>query len=709
MHLALAHPLVFVFGIAAALALAWWSYRGTVPAQTGARRALLVALRTASLALVFFLLADPLLRRIVTEEEPPVLAVVVDASASIALQDSLAGGGLRARLDALLADLPEGVEPRLYQFSAQPERLPGLDSLRLDGPRTDIARALEGVAAALQDENLQGMVLVSDGNYNAGRNPLYPAERLGTALFPVVVGDTSALRDVRLRRVETNRIVYTGTVVPVRATVQGLGYGGQPVQVSLLRGSTVLDAQRIVLPPGGAELFADLAFTPEQDGLERLTVAVSRLDGEATFRNNAETITLQVRANRRRVLLLGAAPEPDVSALRQALEADASIEVTVRVQKAAGQYYEGALPAFTDFEAVVLAGYPGTLADAAALERLQAAARSGVGLAFFATARTDYRALARLRAVLPAATTDFPPRFTEAFPVPTPAGSTHPMLDVPDAPPLASRRLPPLLSPDVRWALAPDARVLATAEVRGVRLGDPILVVRSAPRLRTAMLLATGTWRWNTLPRDLEDAEGYWPVFVSNVIKWITAMDESRRVRVEPVETVFGGGETVRFTGQVYDESLQPVEGAQVQVDVTAADGTVRPYPMQHIGQGRYALDAGTLPPGDYRFSARALLGDQTLGSDAGAFSVGTLALEYQEPRADYRLMQGLAQRTSGRLFTLAALDSLPGHLDRLPNFSPTVVARAAEQPLRDAWPLLVALVALLTAEWVTRKRGGLA
>ena len=60
---------------------------------------------------------------------------------------------------------------------------------------------------------------------------------------------------------------------------------------------------------------------------------------------------------------------------------------------------------------------------------------------------------------------------------------------------------------------------------------------------------------------------------------------------------------------------------------------------------------------------------------------MGALALEYQEPRADYGLMQGLAQRTSGRAFPVAHLDSLPGLLARLPTFTPTIVAREAEQP----------------------------
>ncbi len=708
MTLLVDHPWVFVLGTIAGLALAWFTYRSTTPPQPPGRRALLIALRALALAILFFLLADPLLRRVFTTEQPPVLAVLVDDSQSIAFHDSLSGGGLSGDLQTFLDALPSDLDTRLFAFSNSTRRLPDLDSLTRNGPRTDIARALGDLTERLRGDNLQGIVLVSDGNVNTGRNPVYVAEKLGVRLFPVVVGDTSALRDVRLRRVVTNRVVYTGSVVPVQVAVQGIGYGGERVVVTLRDGARVLDSQATVLPDGGGDATLDLSFTPQNDGVLRLTADVSRLDGEATFRNNVQTATVQVRSNRRRVLLVGAAPEPDVSALRQAMESDASLDVTARVQKGPGEFYEGPLPNPSGFDAVVLAGYPGAVADAASIGQIRAAAEKGVGIAFFATARTDYNRLRGLADVLPAAPNGFPPRFTETFPMPTPAGTTHPLLAIDGAPPLERKRLPPLQRPDLRWTLAPDARVLATSEVRGVRFDDPLLVVRRTPDTRALMLLGTGVWRWNTLPRDLEDAALFWPAFVSNAVRWVATRDDARRVRVETVESVFGGEERVQFTGQVYDESLQPVERARVQVNVTAADGAVRPFVMQHVGNGRYTLDAGTLPPGDYRFGAAATLDAQPLGDDAGVFSVGALALEYQEPRADYGLMQGLAQRTSGRAFSVARLDSLPGLLARLPTFTPTIVAREAEQPLHDAWPFLALVVLLLTAEWVLRKRSGL-
>ncbi len=709
MHFALAHPLLFFAGLVLAGAAAWWTYRATVPAQTPAARATLVALRTLTLALVLLLIAEPLVRGVERRDEPAVLALLVDESQSIAFQDSLAGGLLRPALARFLDQLPANIHVERFGFAGEARRLGPADTLALTGSRTNLARALETARDALAGRNVQGIALFSDGNYNAGRNPVYPAERGGVPVFAVVVGDTSRLRDVRLRRVEANEVVYAGALAPVRAWVQGLGYGGAPVEVVLRMGGTVLARARALLPPGGAEAPVELAFTPGGAGPARLTVEVSRLEGEATYRNNAQTVTVQVRPDRRQVVLLGAAPEPDVAALRQALESDASLAVTARVQRAPGSFYEGDLPRLDTADVIVLAGFPGAAADAATLARIRAAAEGGVGIAFFATARTDYAMLSRLAGVLPATPAGVPGSFSEAFLQPTPAGSVHPIFDIPQAPPLAARRLPPLFSPDARWTVAPGARVLATAEVRGVSLPTPVFLVESLPRRRAAMLLGAGTWRWNTLPRDLEDAAPFWPAFVANVARWVATPDDARRVRVAPTEPVFDGSETVRFSGQVYDESLQPVENARVGVTVTDSAGREYPFVMEGAGNGRYRLDAGVLPPGDYRFAARATRADLVLGSDAGLFNVGSPALEYQEPRADYRLMQGLAQRTGGRTTRLDSLDALARHIARLPNFSPTVVSTPTQRPLHDYWPLLVLIVVLLSAEWVLRKRGGLA
>lgn len=714
-------PFGLLLCLLAAAALTFWAYQRTVPALSPGRRAVLMGLRFAALFVLLALLFQPLLRRTTEEAQPPRLAVLVDTSLSLSLdaEGEAAGADVPASVRAVLRGLPEdgpARAARFYAFSGEVAPRPAadpawVDSLAFTGPRTNIARALEYVREDLKNDNLRGVVLISDGRYNTGRNPLYVAERYPVPIYAVVVGDTTQRRDVQVRRVTTNELAYVGTELPVQVGLRADAYAGETVTVSLLRGGGVLAQQRVQLPAGSAEIPVDLAVTPAEEGLLRLTVAVSRLPGEATYRNNTESVTVRVLRSKRRVLLLAAAPSPDLSAVRQLLEEDANAEVQPFVQKGPGTFYEGALPAsFQAYDLIALVGYPGRGADAATVQRVAAAAEAGTPLFFMFSQQTDLNLLRQhLGGVLPAVPATVRPGFSEALVVPTPAGRQHPLLSVPGAPAAGWQALPPLLVSESRWQTSPDARVLATAEVRGVALDDPVLVVRQRGRLRTTALLGSGTWRWKNLPADLQPLSALWPGLFSNTSRWLTTPEDDRRVRVRPTEGVFDGGEPVQFSGQVYDESLQPLSDAAVEVAVTTPDGTRLPFTMDAVGNGRYVLVAGTLPEGTYRYTATARRGEAELGTDAGTFAVGGLTIEFKETRADADLMRQLAQRSGGALLMPAEAARLAELLQASGTFVPQVRERVQERKLwHMAW-LLAVVLALLTAEWLLRKRSGMA
>ena len=589
-------------------------------------------------------------------------------------------------------------------------RRPRSTRSQFEGERTDIARALADVREALEGENLRGVLLVSDGQYNTGRNPLYLAERYPVPVHALVVGDTTGRRDVAIRRVTTNEIAYVGTELPVQVGLRAVDYAGARVNVSLLRGGEVLSSQTADLSGGATEVPVDLAYEPTEAGLQRLTVAVTRLDGEATYRNNTAALNVRVLESRQRVLLLAAAPGPDVAAVHALLQEDAGAEVTRRVQKAPGTFYEGDLPDSLDaFDVIVLAGWPGSAADAAQVARVAEAAEADVPLLFLLSRQTDVGLLGRYLAdVLPVVAETARGGFMEATPQITPTGAQHAILDDLDATSAVLRRLPPLDYSEGRWRASPDARVLATVEVRGVPLDSPLLVIRSRGGSRSAALLGAGTWRWRNLPEDLDAAGPFWPGLFSNLLRWVTTREDSRPVRVEPLEETFAGSEPVAFTGQVYDESLEPVDGAQVEVEVTAPDGTRYPYRMEGFGNGRYVLDAGAFPEGTYAYEAVARRGGTELGEDRGAFAVGGLTLEFRETQADAPLMRQIAQRSGGFFFLQDEVEDVPVRLASSDRFTPVVFEEERSVELWRRYAFLVAVILLLTAEWFLRKRSGM-
>ena len=709
-------PWLLAVAVVAAALLAYWLYRHTVPTLPTAKRALLTVLRFSALVLVLFLLFQPILRLLDRDEKPAVLAVLIDDSQSLLLTagEDTSGGDVRAKIRQVLDQLPETVreaEIRFFSFGENVEPVEGerfvTDSLAFDGTRTNIARALDDVRERLKDENLSAALLLSDGQYNTGRNPLYSAERYPVPIYTAVLGDTSRHRDIQIRHVTTNEIAYVGTELPVQVGIRTEDMGGEQVAVSLLRDGALITSTRVSLPEGSTETTVDLSVTPDAQGLHRYTVSISRLPGEATYRNNSEAFTVRVLDSKRRILIVAAAPGPDVAAILQTLQGDETFEISSFVQKAAGTFYEGAFPANLEpYDAVVLAGYPGKVASRDVMARIAATIQSGTPVLFHLTRDTH---LPFVRESFGDALPLIPDRvrtgYVEAAFVASPSGMSHPVMAIPNASPEMWKRLPPLLYSQSRWQATPDAEVLARIEVRGVQLDDPLFAIRRRSSSRSAALVGAGTWRWKNVPEDLEQLEHIWPTLMSNTLQWLTAREDDRPVRVVPVRDLFGGGEAVQFTGQVYNESLSPVSDATVEVRIEAPDGTVSPYTMNAIGNGRYTLDAGVFPEGTYQYQAVARKEEVELGSDAGAFAVGALTLEFKETSANAALMRQIAQRSGGAFLEEGSLEPFRSEASA---FAPVIVEQEREIELRRRYIFLALIIILLTAEWFVRKRSGM-
>lgn len=731
-------PALLVVAILAAAGLTVWSYRKTVPPLSGWRKWLPAMLRFVALTVIVFLLLEPVVQSITQTERPPILAVLVDDSESlnITARSSDTAGSVRnapgngwgdgsgepdastepgtsrspaASLLPAFGQIDGSVRYFSFDRALRDLGTSPADSLTASGSRTNLSAALDAVRSDLDGENLAGVVVVSDGQYNAGRNPLYVAERFPVPIHTVTLGDTTGARDVQIRRVTTNDLAYVGTELPVRVALRASQAGGEQVTVRLQQNGETLDQETVRLPAGTGEQSVDLSFTPDTPGLQPVTVSVTPLDGEATDRNNAARRSIRVLESKRRVLMLAGAPSPDVGALRRVLERDADTDLTVRVTRQDGRYYGGGFPEdFDEIDVLVLMGFPGPATRDADIDRVATALDAGLPVVFFMQPTTDLGRLSSLTDALPVAVDQARSSSIEALIAPTEQAFQHPIMQVENADDAPWDQLPPLQYNESRWTTSPDARTLATLNVRGMSIDDPALVIRRRAGQRSAALLAHGTWRWTNLPDDLAAARPVWPGVLSNLVRWVAAREDNRPVRVDPVQDVFAGGERVELTGQVYDESLEPVSDATVDVTVTADDGTEYDLSMDPRGNGQYGLDVGVLPEGTYAFEATGRRDGSTLGTDQGRFSVGELTVEYRETRADAALMRQVAERSGGQAFTAASIDEVPVAVQQASGFQASTFETEREFELWRLWGFLGLILACLAGEWTLRKRFGL-
>ena len=189
-----------IFGIllvvAAAVLCIWAWKRSGFARSTG----LLEALRFVLVVCIAVTLNQPEWRETYLPEERPTVSVLWDESRSMETKDVVPGGGGNAQTraatveplldEARWAALQEKVEVVFESFSSDED---------LPREATDLNRGLE--AALERHTNLRGLVLLSDGDWNAGAPPIRGAGRLrtrGVPVFAVGVGSETRLPDVEV-------------------------------------------------------------------------------------------------------------------------------------------------------------------------------------------------------------------------------------------------------------------------------------------------------------------------------------------------------------------------------------------------------------------------------------------------------------------------------------------------------------------------------
>ena len=671
--------------------LTWFAYRRTEPGLEGVYQWILPGLRGTVLMLLLVLLLEPVWHQAIRKVSQPVQVVLVDESLSISQHQ---------RPEVLP---PLGGEIYYFGFGGATRPLENFEAAMDTAPRTDIAQALNEIKHLLQNKNLHSVLLVSDGQYNTGRNPIYTAADYGVPIHTLIVGDTLQPQDLSIARISTNELAYVGQEIPVDVTLLLQGYTNETVTTHLIISDSLIAGKTTAISEGEATV--SLRFTPSTEGLLQYSLTTTELEQEATWENNRTTFAVRVLKRNQSICLIAAAPHPDLTAIRNILTRDPMRQVDSYVQMQPGKFYEGELPSSLDqYDVLILVGFPGREADPTSINQVVQAAESGTPLLFMLTRQTDLAyLLGSFRTVLPVIPTANSMLYDEALLQLTTAGIRDAILDVPKA---SWEQFPPLMATTGHWSATSDSRILGQANVRGISLDEPLFVIRSRAGHRTASILGAGTWRW------LNHAGGHddiWPQVVENLMQWLTTPEDDRIVRVEPTQTVFDGSEPIDFVGQVYDESFKPVSDAVVTLELLTPDNAVYPYSMTHKGSGRFALRIDALPEGTYSYTAQATRKDAPLGTDQGVFTVGSVNLEYRSTQSDAALLRQIAYRSGGHFFTDHSLHTLPGKLASDSLFTATSYVQQLEFDLRKAPWVLAIVIVLLGLEWILRKRNGLA
>lgn len=645
-----------------------------------------------------------------------------------------------------------------------PAAAPWREHLAPTGTQTRLGDSVQTILQQEPATSLAGIVLVTDGQNNAGIDPLRAAAQAaaaGVPLLPIGLGDTQSPQQLQLVEVEAPRRVFPGDPFKLSGLLQAIGLAGRDVSVSLRRWPTDrqepeggprqgLDQQRSVrLEEDELLLSIPLEVQPPEVGNWTYELEVVANDIAGPAGRSRQTVEVQVVEPRSRLLIVAGGPTREYQFARNLFYRDQNIQSHVWLQTATEGVSQEAQELLTSFPETLadLSEYDCILAFDADWSKLTAAQMSNLerwvgeqagGLILIAGSvhtpswigsRDSGQSYRRVLQGLAPVVLDSRGgrlvsmgRLESETPWPltiTEDGRRSQLFDISED---ASRseqlwsQFSGVYSYVACYDAKPGASVLATYSDPAARLaGEPPIYLASQFYGAGRVLFQSGGEMWRL--RELSE-----PAFDTYYVQQVRWASQGRLLRdsdrglllVDKPQALVGDQVLVRAL--LKDAQFQPLLEPQVDarlIDPSGRSRTLRLLPLPDSAQpGVYTSQLPAQRVGNYliELPLGGLASQEVLTANV---RVRLPTLEIQRPQRNDSLLQELADRTGGEYFPSpdAALAVGPDRLCQLAaridskqqvTFLPGAPDRTFQLKLHTL--LMVLIATALSLEWLIRR-----
>jgi hypothetical protein len=644
-------------------------------------------LRFLSVSILAFLLLSPLIRKTSEIVEKPLILVAQDNSQSIvAGKDS---AFYRNQYPALLKEMVEKLESK-YEVVSEVfgEKVEGKLPPNFSERETDISNVFTEFRNRYVNRNIGAMILLSDGIYNKGINPVYSARNIDFPIYTVGLGDTLFYKDIILRKTTYNRNVFLGDKYPVEVEIEANQCLGEKSSVSILKGDQVLESRPLSFKGNKAFQKVTFILDARTKGIQHYTILVEPVEKEVNKSNNRNDIFIEVTETRQKIALLFQSPHPDITALRQALEGPGKYEITV---KNINEFTES--PA--QFDLIILYQLP-SLAGINNTARFLATKTS---VLFILGTQSDLNAFNALKTGLQitsgkATVSESQPAFNPEFSLFTSDKNFA----------SATAEYPPLLSPFGNYFFSPVSEVLFYQKMGNVTSRIPLYLFMQNAGQKIGAITGENLWKWRLSNFLSKGNHQLFDDLINKTVQYLTVKEDKSFFRIKCKDR-YRENEPVEIEAEVYNESYEMVNVQDVNLTITDEEGKSYPFTLGKTPNAYY-LNAGTFPVGKYNYSGSVKSGNTTYQKN-GTFIVAPINLESMNIVADHNLLYRLSAAHGGELYYPQNMEKMVEKINSREDIRPVIYTQKRFSDLTGNLVAFLIILTLLSAEWFIRKRNG--
>ncbi|MBT4776126.1 MAG: VWA domain-containing protein [Crocinitomicaceae bacterium] len=602
---------------------------------------LLSSFRFIIVTILALLLLEPLLESVTSKVEKPVIVLLQDNSESLLLSrdSAVIQSEFIEQLAALKTDLGEKYEIQSYTFGNEIRQ-----GLKVDftDKTTNISNVFDEVYTRYYNRNVGAIILATDGIYNSGTDPTYSAQKIkNTSIFTIALGDTNSRKDIIITEIAYNRLAYLGNIFPIEIAIAGKQCEGAKTSVDIIHDGKTISSQIISIDKN--EYFTIVPFQIEanKSGLQKYSVVVSSIEGELTVENNSKEIYIEVLNSKQKVLLLAGAANPDIYALKVAVEKNKNYEVDVQLLS---EFKEEV----NDYSLVIAHQIP---FKSTSLPEVLNFSSSRIPIFYVLGSQTNFNKFNSLNAGLNLLA---PKGVSEAQAL---LNTSFSLFTLDDDFKRDLEKYPPIAVPFANdYLVNNSAEIMCYQKIGRSQTNFPLLLFNKSQQNKCGIFLGEGLWRWRMADYRENNSHERFDNFFAKIVTYLASKEDKSFFRIY-TSSEFREDEDIIFNAELYNESYELINNVEVQLSVFNEVGEEFNFSFTPV-MNSYRLNCKRLPEGEYSYVASANRSGEVF-EQKGMFSIAELKVEMINATANHSLLFNIADRSGGSLFYPNQLDSL--------------------------------------------------
>jgi len=638
---------------------------------------LLAFLRFLGIFGILLLLVNPIITTNNIEMLKPPLAIVVDNSSSISyLKVEKTASELYLKLKNNKA-LNEKYNIQFYQFDS--EILP-FGKLDFKGTQTNLDAVAKDLKA-INKNTLFPTVLISDGNQTSGNDYVYSFDS-NNKVFPVVLGDTTTVFDLKINQLNVNKYAFFKNKFPVEVFLQYSGTKNITADLQISQGNSILSKQKVSFSTAKNTAVVNILLPANKTGTQLYKASLISNEKEKNSYNNHKNFAVEIIDQKTNVAIISSINHPDIAALKRAIESNAQRKVTVVNSKQ--------INLLNDYNVLVF--YQPTaefksLFDAAKLARINTFIITGT--------HTDFGFLNQLQNNLEFKVASQKEDYLAEF------NSQFNLFAIDD---IGFEDFPPLQNPYGRIKTNGNTSVLLSSKIRNIDTQSPLLAFSENQGQRSAFLLGENSWKWRLESHVKNESFEKYDIFVDKIIQFL-ATNNTKKSLVVNHESFYNSGDAIEITAQYFNKNYEFDEKAHLTIAVVnLKTKQTKNYDLLK-GNNVYKVNLDGLAAGSYQFTVKEL---NSKSSYSSHFEILDFDIEKQFVNPDLARLNQLASLTQGKVYFPNQIDALIQSLLADDNYKTIEKNNIKRSPLIDWKWLLVFICSFFAVEWFIRKYNGL-